>query len=196
MTGIMGEPGPLGMEKWEYLWMLKNTWSDRVALARAVTPLALAEWTFWRTRQHCFPLPDSPVMIDCDSILAIISPRLLLKIDFTASQPEDQWNIIEGIPAPAFDEFQRRAIANAFKDIIFSDAPALEQWQSLPDCQDRIRQLATPESRIAFVREAAARVIWALNGFGRVAADFETWAGNIFEREEIRQRTEHIRRTW
>jgi hypothetical protein len=196
MTGIIDEPSPLGMEKWEYLWMLKNAWSDRVALARAVTPLALAEWTFWRTRQHRFPLPDSPVMIDHDSVLAIISPRLLLKIDFTASQREDQWNIIEGIPTPAFDEFQRRAIRNAFKDIIFSDAHALEEWQSLPEYRDRMRELATPESRTSAVREAAARVIWALNGFGRMPEDFETWAGNIFKREEVQQRTEHIRRTW
>ena len=135
-------------------------------------------------------------MIDRDSLLAIISPRLLLKIDLTVSQREDQWNIIEGIPTPTFEEFQRRAIANAFKDIIFSDAHALEQWQSLPKCQYRIQQLATPESRIACVREAAARVIWALTGFGRVPADFESWAGGIFNREEVQQRTEHIRSTW
>lgn len=196
MTGILEEPRPPGMEKWEYLWMLKNAWSDRLSLARAVSPLALGEWTFWRTPQHCFPLPDSPVMIDRDSLLAIISPGLLLKIDLTVSQREDQWNIIEGIPTPTFEEFQRRAIANAFKDIIFSDARALEQWQSLPKCQYRIQQLATPESRIACVREAAARVIWALTGFGRVPADFESWAGGIFNREEVQQRTEHIRSTW
>jgi hypothetical protein len=196
MTGILDEPGPLGMEKWEYFWMLKNAWSDRVALARAVAPLALGEWTFWRTQHHRFPLPDSPVMIDPDSLLAIISPRLLLKIDLTASRREDQWNIIEGIPAPAFNEFQRRATANAFKDIIFSDAHVLKQWQSLPECRDRIRQLATPESRAASEREAAGRVLWAFNGFGRVPADFETWAGSIFHREEAKQRTEHLRNNW
>jgi hypothetical protein len=59
-----------------------------------------------------------------------------------------------------------------------------------------MRELATPESRTSAVREAAARVIWALNGFGRMPEDFETWAGNIFKREEVQQRTEHIRRTW
>src|ERR1039458_4325418 len=112
--------------------MLRNAWSDRLVLARAVSPLAQGEWTFWRTEHHRFPLPDSPVMIDRDSLLAIISPRLLLKIDLTASQREDQWNIVEGIPAPAFDEYQRRATANAFKDLIFSDEHTLEQWQSLP----------------------------------------------------------------
>jgi hypothetical protein len=196
MTAILDETSPLGMDKWEYFWMLKNAWSDRVALARAITPLALGEWTFWRTPHHRFPLPDSPVMIDRDSVLAIISPRLLLKIDLGVSQPEGQWNIIEGIETPAFDEFQRRATANAFKDIIFSDAPALEQWQSMPACLDRIRQLATPESRAASVRLAAANVLWALNGFGRVPADFESWAGNMFDREEVQQSTERIRQTW
>jgi len=196
MTGILDELGPPGLQKWEYLWILKNTWSDRMALARAVMPLALAEWTFWRTQHHCFPLPDSPVMIDRDSILAIISPRLLLKIDFTASQPEDRWNIIEDIPTPELEEFQRRAIGNSFKDIIFSDASTLEQWQSMPAYQHRIRQFAIRESRAALVREAAARVLWALNGFGRVPEDFERWAGGIFRREEVQQHTDRIRRTW
>jgi hypothetical protein len=196
MTGILDDPSPLGIEKWEYFWMLKNAWSDRVALARAVTPLALAEWTFWRTRQHCFPLPDSPVMIDRDSVLAIISPRLLLKIDLTASQREDQWKIVEGIAVGELEEFQRRAIANAFKDIIFSDARSLEQWQSSSAYQQRLRQLATPESRTTSVRDAAVRVLWAVNGFGRVPEDFETWAGSIFQRDFVQQRTERIRRSW
>ncbi|MEO7146173.1 MAG: hypothetical protein ABI165_21980 [Bryobacteraceae bacterium] len=196
MTSMLGEPSPLSTEKWEYFWLLKNAWSDRLALARAVIPLALGEWTFWRTQHHHFPLPDSPVMIDHDSVFALISPRLLLKIDLTASQREDQWNIIEGIPTPELDAFQRRATANAFKDIIFSDVNALEQWQMLPEYQDRIRQLALPASRAACVREAAARVLWALKGFGRVASDFETRAGNILDREEVQQHTERIRRTW
>ena len=78
------------------------------------------------------------------ALLAIISPRLLLKIDFTASQREDQRNMIEGIPAPWFDQFQRRAAANAFKDIIFSDAYGEFGLEKHRRAGYRVRQHAMP----------------------------------------------------
>jgi hypothetical protein len=196
MSSVLEEPNYLGMDKWEYFWLLKNAWSNRLILARAVFPLALGEWTFWRTSLHCFPLCDSPVMIGRDSVMAILSPRLLLQIDLNASQPEDQWNIIDGISPTEFDEFRYRATANVFKDIVFSSRRALEQWQSLTEYRIRIESLATSESRSTCRREAAVRVRWALGGFGRVPEDFETWAGTLFDRKEVREQTESIRRNW
>jgi hypothetical protein len=88
MTSILTTPG--GIEKWEYFWLLKNAWANHLVLARAVTPLALGAWTLWRTTEHHFPLPDSPVMIDKHSVLAILSPRLLLEIDLNTPQPQEQ----------------------------------------------------------------------------------------------------------
>jgi len=196
MTGILEGPSQSFIDKWVYFWELKHAWSNRLVLARAVTPLALGEWTFWRTPDHRFPLPDYPVMVDRDSVLAILSPRLLLRIDLNTSQPEDQWNLIEDITEPEFEAFRRRAIRNLFKDLIAPDENVLQSWQSLPEYQDRTRELATAESRASCVREAAARIIWAINGCGRVPPDFESWAGRLFDRQEVHEQTATIRSTW
>jgi len=196
MTGILAGPSQSFIDKWEYFWELKHAWSNRLVLARAVTPLALGEWTFWRTPDHRFPLPDSPVMVDRDSVLAVLSPRLLLRIDLNKSQPEDHWNLVDNIASPAFEAFRRRAIRNLFNDLIAPTEDVLQPWQSLPEYQDRIRELATAEGRASCVREAAARIIWAINGFGRVPPDFESWAGRLFDRQDVHEQTATIRSTW
>jgi hypothetical protein len=135
-------------------------------------------------------------MIRKDTLMAILSPRLLLRIDLNRSQAEDQWIVNDGITPEEFDELRYHATINTFKDIIFSNERALEHWQSHTDYRTRIQDLATPVARSVCTREAASRVIWALNGFGRVPEDFETWAENIFERSEVREQTETIRRSW
>lgn len=83
MTSMIEGSSASGVEKWEFFWLLKNAWSDRFVLSRAVSPLGLARWVLYRTEKHRFPLCDSPVMVNRDNVMAILSPRLLAEIDFT-----------------------------------------------------------------------------------------------------------------
>jgi hypothetical protein len=103
---------------------------------------------------------------------------------------------MDGISTEKFTEFRNRAITNAFKDILAPNQDTLNEWQSLPEYRRRSHALTIPASRTACVREAAARVIWAINGFGRVPDDFETWAPRVFDRPEVRDHMDEVRRGW
>jgi hypothetical protein len=177
MTSMIESSSVRGLQKWEYFWLLKNAWANRLMLARAATPLAMGQWTLYATVEDQFPLPDSPIMIKRDTLMAVLSPRLLLEINLTVSKPEAWWVVRDGISPSKYREFRRRAIGNAFKDIIFHDAALLEKWRALPEYRQRKAALTDPETRERLVREAASRAIWGLNGFGRVPPNFETWIG-------------------
>jgi hypothetical protein len=175
MTSMIDLSGQLGLDKWEYFWLLKHAWGNQLILARAATPLAAGQWVLYRTRDHRFPLCDSPVMIGPHSVMAALSPRLLLEINLDVLTPEDQWIIRDGISPSKYREFRRRAIANSFKEIIFADQQELERWRSLPEFNIRYAALADQNNTQQLVAEAAGRVVWGLGGFGRVPPEFERW---------------------
>ena len=175
MTDMIETSAIRGIDKWEYFWLLRHALANRLVLARAVTPLAMGQWTLYSTSEHRFPLPDSPVMVRRDTLMVVLSPRLLLEINLNVARPEDCWVVRDGISSSKYREFRRRAIGNAFTDIIFHDRATLETWRQLPECKRQVAALARSESRQDLIHAAAARVIWALDGFGRVPPDFETW---------------------
>src|ERR1019366_7302964 len=84
------------------------------------------------------PLCDSPVMIDRDSLMATLSPRLLLDIDLNVSRPEQYWRLRDDMPKHKIAEFRRRSIANSFKEVIFSDPHTLQEWLSSDHAKARI----------------------------------------------------------
>jgi hypothetical protein len=174
----------LGQDKWEYFWILKNAWANGVTMARAVTPLAFSQWIFYRTLQHHFPLCDSPIMVGEKSVMAVISPRVLLEINLNVPAPEDRWIIRDGISASKYREFQRRSIRNSFKEIIFHDSKTLRMWRTLPEYKEQVRVLKTPETSKPLLSDAAARVSWLLEGMGRVPDDFDDWAHEFFNSPE------------
>ncbi len=181
MSSMIDAASVRGLEKWEYFWLLKNSWSDKRFLARAATPLAMGRWTLFRTPEPCFPLPDSPVMIGENSLMAVLSPCLLLEIDLLVQCPEDHWVLKDRISSSKYWEFRRRAIGNTFKELIFGSRSLLEDWQRQPICRQRIAALNDPDRRANLVAEASARVMWGINGFGRVPPDFETWIGDYVD---------------
>lgn len=168
MTSMIDYSAIKGMDKWEYFLFLKNAWADAQLLARAVTPLAQGRWTFYKTVEHKFPICDSPVLINENSVMAILSPRLLLEIDLNVHKDENYWEVKEGINFSKYREFRRRAINNTFNDILFHDVDELERWRKLPEYKKRcfvVRDLALRKSEL---KDAAERVLFALSGFGRV----------------------------
>lgn len=157
-----------GMDKWEYLLYLRDSWSNAQLLARAVTPMAQGRWTFYKTTQHRFPICDSPVLINENSVMAILSPRLLLEIDLNVHREEGHWEYKDGINFSKYREFRRRAIDNAFNDILSHDPKELEEWRKLPEYKKKCRAVRDIELRKNELKEAAERVVFALSGFGRV----------------------------
>lgn len=169
-----GEPS-----KWQYLWLLKTVWANELVLLRAVLPLAMGQWTLWRTTDLTFPLCDSPVLIHQDGLVAVLSPRLLLQIDLTVAQPEDHWILRDEVPPQDLDLFRGALLRNTFKELVAWDRATLERWGSDPRCRARVNALSTQEGRNVAIAEAAERVVWGVMGFGRVPDDFEKWAPSV-----------------
>jgi hypothetical protein len=167
--------------QWQYLWLLKSAWANEVVLARATLPLAMGEWTLWRTGDLAFPLCDSPVLIHRDGLIAVVSPRLLLEIDLTVTRPEDHWVARNEIPPNGLDVFRSGVLRNTFKELVAWDRETLERWQNDRRCRRRIEALAVKEGRDAAITEAADRLVWGVMGFGRVPDDFEKWAPAVRE---------------
>jgi len=100
--------------------------------------------------------------------MAVLSPRLLLEVNLNEAAPEDQWTVREGISASKFREFRRRSIHNSFNEIIFHDPDELKAWSRTREFKTRSRELGDRSKRRRLRAEAANRVIWAINGFGRL----------------------------
>lgn len=167
MQAMLDVTNSLGIAKWEYFWLLKNAWSDQALLVQATMPLACSRWTLYQTDIDRFPLCDSPVMIGEHTLMAVISPRLLLEVDLNLAGREDEWYVKEGISPSKFREFRRRAIRNSFKEIIFSNREELELWRSEPEFRSRVAIMSNPRERKTAITDAAARVVWAVRGFDR-----------------------------
>lgn len=164
----------IGVSKWEYMLLLKRWLEEPNTLMRPIAPLALSRWTLYRNSSHRFPLCDSPVMINRDSVMVTISPFLLLEIDMRITDTPENWRIQE-INFSKFQEFRRRSIKSTFNEIIFSNEAELQSWRKTKEFKKRIRTLADSDERKAALLEATHWILWALKGFGRVPPEFETW---------------------
>lgn len=173
MNSMIDTLSSIGIPKWEYLWMLKNAWSNKFVLARATTTLAFSQWLLHVTDKHTYPLCDSPVMINENTLMAVLSPRILLEININEPHPEDKWTVRNGISSSKYREFRRRSIQNSFKHIIFHDPEELRIWQKTPEFKTRSSDLRDNVKATRLRAEAANRVIWAINGFGKLPDDFE-----------------------
>jgi len=173
MTSMIDLGSSIGMEKFEYFWLLKNAWGNKMILARAVTPIAFSQWTFYRTSENKFPICDSPIMIGQNSLMAILSPRLLLEMVFDSNLTDKKPIIRKNISLNKYKEFQLRVLKNTYKDIVFHDRNVLQNWQKLPEYNHRVKIINDKALREQAIHEAAERVIWAINGFNRLPTNFE-----------------------
>jgi hypothetical protein len=171
MSAAISRANEIGIDSWEYFWRLKNAWSNSEFLSRATIVPALAKWTLWRTRNHSFPLCDSPVMIDPNSVMATLSPRLLLEIDLKVRDAEPPWIVRQDLPEAKFAEFRMRSIGNSFKEILFSDEQVLLDWLASDELAARIAELKDPERSQEYMQQSALRITYGLNGFGRRLPD-------------------------
>ena len=181
LMASMTQGEAIGLEKFEYFWLLRNAFGNPLILGRAAVPLASGQWILYRTDDHRFPLCDSPVMVNRDSVMAVLSPRLLLEVNLKVPRYEHLPLVRDGISASKFREFRHRAIGNSFKEILFSDRAVLEEWQTSREFRARAAALRDPAKAAECLRVASERVKWALSGFGRVPPNWEDWAPRAFD---------------
>lgn len=129
------------IERFEYYLLLKQAMGNSDFLFSHSNPLATSHWIVYRTENHCFPLPDTPVLMAPQNIMIALSPRMLLEIDCTIYRPEGSWEIKDGISKGKADEYRCRAIANTYKEVIFHDSVALEKWRNTEDFKQRVELL-------------------------------------------------------
>lgn len=155
----------LGIERFEYFWLLKHVLGNADLLYRLSVPIATRMWTFYRTSEHVFPLPDTPVLVSRQNIMIALSPTFLAEVDFTRPRPEGDWVVKDGVSASKLREYRRRAISNTFKEIIFSNKSILEQWRQTKEFKQRVRQMADIQSYNGIVAETPEGQLWKINAF-------------------------------
>jgi hypothetical protein len=158
-----------GIDKWEFFWLFKKALEDADVLLKPATPLVAGQWTLYRTKDHTFPLCDCPVMIGDNTVMATLSPRLLLEVNLV--HLGNSLANYRALTPSKFREFQQRTIANTFTHIIFHDRTQLQKWFSLPELSHRASTMSLPSARKQAIQDAGDRVIWAMNGFGRFRID-------------------------
>lgn len=156
----------IGIEKFEYFVLLQWALSDSKFLFKQVGPIALSHWVFYRTRKDTFPLSDSPVLVNDESVMVTLSPSLLLEIFNQPGTGEISWDVKDEIGDQELDEFQKRTIGNSFREIIFSDKQLLEVWKQTDAFKNRVETISNMNSYNTRILKEKQRELWRLNAFG------------------------------
>jgi hypothetical protein len=140
----------LGVAKLEPLINLKLLLADQRFLMSQIQSMALSRWTIYRLDRDTFPLSDSAVSLEPASIMVTLSPRLLVEINLRDQGVElIHRNRIE---PEKLDDFRRRTIGSAFREIIFSDPAVLGQWRDDAQFRERAETIRTMKDYQAVVR--------------------------------------------
>ena len=163
----------IGLEKFECFWILKQILSDPDSIFNLVDPLASAHWTVYKTREHTFPLPDSPVLVKKEgerntNIMIALSPRMLIEIDLKTQTPQYSWTERNSVKRAKLNEYRKRCISNTFKEIIFNDEQVLRKWRSTREFKCRAELMSNLDSYNVLVAKAADGELWEVNAFGNL----------------------------
>jgi hypothetical protein len=131
----------------EALIALRQALTDRHLLSPLMHIIISGKWVFYAMAADTFPLTDSPVLTSPTTIMIALSPRLMLEVYRYLRSPKP-WEVRRSIKPSKLAEFRRRTIANASKEIIFSERGLLDSWRSLPEFQ-RQRTLLDREKTAA-----------------------------------------------
>ena len=167
-----------GKTKFEYFWELKHFLEDAKAVFQCIMTFVPGFWKVYRLSRDTFPLNDSPILVQPDSIMVALSPRLLLEIDRTKVTPESHVADINFITAEKLKEFRLRTIANTFREIIFGSSTVLEQWRATKEFADRHELMKDMSSYNKMVKQHGNRELWKINAYGGVDSGFaDSWPG-------------------
>lgn len=150
----------VGMEAFEYFWLFRRIMGNPDALFMFMEPLATSQWLIYRTADHAFPLPDTPVLIRPTSVIVSLSPRLLAEIRLDTHRPEGCWVVKSDIPKGKLGEYRRRAISSTFKELIFGNRSVLEEWQATPEFRRQVKLVRDVRSYSSLLEHALQRPLY------------------------------------
>ncbi len=156
----------IGIDKFEYFVLLKWALSDKKFLYQQVGPIGLARWILYRTLVDTFPLTDSPILVNDNSVMVVLSPRLLLEILPQPVLDTISWDVKDEIDKNKFEEFQQRTIGNTFREIIFGSENLLEEWKQTKAFKQRVEIIKNMKGYNVLVSKEKRRELWHLNAFG------------------------------
>ena len=156
----------IGLEKFEYIYLLKWSLADRDFLMQQISPLIFSRWYLYSAAIDSFPLTDSPVLISEESVMVALSPRLLLEIRLDQPTVENLPETKDGIEPAKLDQFRQRTIGNTFREIIFGDKALLEQWQATKEFTQRLEIMQRMSDYNIVVARQKGRDLWRLNAYG------------------------------
>jgi Protein of unknown function (DUF4238) len=152
MNSVLEVAGKMGNHKLEPLIYLKWILSSHQLMHPQIERMTLSRWTLYRLDRDTFPLSDSVVSLKPGSIMATLSPRLLLEINLGTQdlgQRHQNW-----IEADKLAEFRRRTIGNSFREIIFGDQMLLEEWRNDGAFRERVETIRTMKNYDSLIQAA------------------------------------------
>lgn len=155
----------LGYQKFEHLVTLKWMLSDPQFLFRLVYPLVCSQWTLFTSPEHTLPLCDSPILVQPESTMVAVSPRLLLEISPQIRTSEEATPHFQRIGAEKLDEYRRRTIGNTFREIIGEESHLID-WKVSAEFQARAELMKDLKRYNAMIRADGERELWHLNSYG------------------------------
>lgn len=158
----------LSRPKFEHFVTLKWLLSDTEALFGAVHPLVDCRWTLYHTSSATFPLCDSPVLVQPESIMVALSPRVIVEIQRTVPADDGELCLVRRIPDSKIDEFRRRTIANTFREVIFGNLQVLQSWKESSEFQRRVDLMKDAQQYNKLVQDEGRRELWLLNAYANL----------------------------
>ncbi len=165
MNLMLESNADLGIDKFDFFITLKNWLSDPDASYSPIACIGLSLWTLYRTDKETFPLTDSPVLVNPDSIMIALSPKLLLEISPKIRSTDAIWKTKDHLDEAKLTEFRQRTIKNTFREIIFGDRETLEQWQSTQEFRQRVDAVKSKKYK-RLTAEKTKNELWLINTLG------------------------------
>ena len=154
----------LGYSKFEHFIKLKWMLSDTTTLFNLINPIVCCQWTLFAASSETFPLCDSPILVKPQSVMVVLSPKLLLEIEPHIKAQEDQLPVCQQISTGKLEEYRCRTIGNTFREII-GDKHILERWQDTPEFRTRIDLMQDVKNYNKMVLADGERELWQLNAY-------------------------------
>lgn len=128
--------------KFELFYNIKQAYSDEQFHFKMIIPLISKEWILYNSNKFLFPLSENPILMNNKNLLIALSPKLLLRINLKKSVvPEKVSTLKRSINYFLYQNFLKRTILSASREIIFCDSVLLKKIQKSRNYKQRKKQI-------------------------------------------------------
>lgn len=128
--------------RFEFFVNFRHFIEDRNALLRAIFPIITSKWTLYVCDESTFPLCDTSVLRDKNTIFFPLSPKMLLEVDLgKVDHRQLQCNVKYSIGFSKYYDFEKLMIRNFNEYIIFPSFKKLEILRQSQLYKDRVKFL-------------------------------------------------------